>query len=215
MANIAAVVLVDGFQHLEDEFFTKALAFGSVWHQTFNLCRFDSTGLLLQFKRAIVTYRHQSRLHGWELNATGLPQFAVITALLAFIQDMLLDEFEQGRSVPVALTLWAKGYQQHAIFLALVATLDPLTVPILVRNLEDLSCPPARLLIPGERVLTTFKKIATYLEWIHDHHLGWPASPVHWTLVIDLLIGNFYLWTFLSFLCFFRRGRLNLRWEKC
>ena len=215
MACIAAVVLVDGFQHLEDEFFTKALAFGSVWHQTFNLCRFDSTDLLLQFPRAIVTYRHQSRLHGWELNATGLPQFAVITALLAFIQDMLLDEFEQGRSVPVALTLWAKGYQQHAIFLALVATLDPLTVPILVRNLEDLSCPPARLLIPGERVLTTFKKIATYLEWIHDHHLGWPASPVHWTLVIDLLIGNFYLWTFLSFLCFFRRGRLNLRWEKC
>ena len=215
MANIAAVVLVDGFQHLEDEFFTKALAFGSVWHQTFNLCRFDSTGLLLQFPRAIVTYRHQSRLHGWELNATGLPQFAVITALLVFIQDMLLDEFEQGRSVPVALTLWAKGYQQHAIFLALVATWDPLTVPILVRNLEDLSCPPARLLIPGERVLTTFKKIATYLEWIHDHHLGWPASPVHWTLVIDLLIGNFYLWTFLSFLCFFRRGRLNLRWEKC
>ena len=215
MANIAAVVLVDGFQHLEDEFFTKALAFGSVWHQTFNLCRFDSTGLLLQFPRAIVTYRHQSRLHGWELNATGLPQFAVITALLAFIQDMLLDEFDQGRSVPVALTLWAKGCQQHAIFLALVATLDPLTVPILVRNLEDLSCPPARLLIPGERVLTTFKKIATYLEWIHDHHLGWPASPVHWTLVIDLLIGNFYLWTFLSFLCFFRRGRLNLRWEKC
>ena len=30
MACIAAVVLVDGFQHLEDEFFTKALAFGSV-----------------------------------------------------------------------------------------------------------------------------------------------------------------------------------------
>ena len=48
MACIAAVVLVDGFQHLEEEFFTKALAFGSVWHQTFNLCQFDSTGLLLQ-----------------------------------------------------------------------------------------------------------------------------------------------------------------------
>ena len=115
-------------------------------------------------------------------------------------------------SGPSGLNPFAKGYQQHAFFLALVATLDPLPVPILVRNLEDLSCPPARLLIPGERVL---KKIAAYLEWIHDHHLGWPASPVHWTLVVDLLIVNFYLWTFLSFLCFFRRGRLNLRWEKC
>ena len=30
MACIAAVVLVDGFQRLEDEFFTKALAFGCV-----------------------------------------------------------------------------------------------------------------------------------------------------------------------------------------
>lgn len=203
MACIAAVVLVDGLKRLEDEFFTKALAFGSVWHQTFKFCRFDSTGLLQQFPQAIATYRHQSHLHGWEINATGLPQFAAITALLTFIHDMLLDEFEQGRPVPVALTLWAKGYQQHAFFLALVATLDPLPVPILVRNLEDLSCPPAWLLIPCERVLTTFKKITVYLEWIHDHHLGWPASPVHWTLLIDLLIVNFYLWTFLSFLCFF------------
>ena len=142
MACIAAVVLVDGFQHLEDEFFTKALAFGSVWHQTFNLCWFDSTGLPLQFPWAIAFYQHQSHLHGWELNATGLPQFAVITASLSFIQDMLLDKFEQGRPVPVALTLWAKGYQQHAFFLALMATLDPLPLPILVTNLEDLSCPP-------------------------------------------------------------------------
>ena len=154
MACIAAIVLVDGFQHGDEEFFTKALAFGSVRHQTFNL------------------RWHQSRLHGWELNPTGLPQFAVSTALLAFVQDMLLDEFEQGRPVPAALTLWVKGYQQHAFFLDLVASLEPLPVPILVRNLEDISCPPARLLIPGERVLTTSKKIAAYLEWMHDHHLG-------------------------------------------
>lgn len=177
MACIAAVVLVDGFQHLEDDFFTKALAFGSVWHQTFNLCPFHSTGLLLQFPRAIATYQHQSRLHGWELNATGLPQFTVITASLAFIQDMLLDKFEQERPVPVALTLWAKGYQQHAFFLALMATLDPLPLPILVTNLEDLSCPPARLLIPSERLLTTLKKIAAYLEWIHDHALADLPAP--------------------------------------
>ena len=117
MACIAAVVLVDGFQHLEEEFFTKALAFGSVWHQTFNLCQFDLTGLLLQFPQAIATYWHQSSLHGWELNATGLPQFAVITALLAFIQDMLLDKFEQGRPVPVALTLWQKDTSNMPFFL--------------------------------------------------------------------------------------------------
>ena len=34
--------------------------------------RFDSTALLLQSPRAIATYRHQSRLHGWEINSTGL-----------------------------------------------------------------------------------------------------------------------------------------------
>ena len=61
---------------------------------------------------------------------------------------MLLDEFEQGRPVPAALTLWVKGYQQHAFFLDLIASLEPLPVPILVLNLEDISCPPARLLIP-------------------------------------------------------------------
>ena len=85
---------------------------------------------------------------------------------------MLLDEVEQGRPVPGALTLWLKGYQQHSFFLELAASLEPLPVLILVRNLEDISCPPARLLIPGERVLTTLKKIAAYLEWMHDHHLG-------------------------------------------
>ena len=172
MACIAAVVLVDGFQHGDEEFFTIELAFSSVQEQTFRLRRFDSTGLLLQSPRAIATYRHQSRLHGWQLNSTGLPQFVVSTALLAFIQDMLLDELEQGHLVPADLTLWVKGYQQQSFFLALVVTLDPLPVPILVRNLEDISCPPARLLIPGERVLTMSKKIAAYLEWMHDHHLG-------------------------------------------
>ena len=166
MACIAAVVLVDGFQHGDEEFFTKALAFGSVQEQTFRLRRFDSTGLLLQSPRAIATYRHQSRLHGWQLNSTGLPQFAVSTALLAFIQDMLLDGFEQGRPVPGALTLWVKGYQQHSFFLAIVTTLALLLVPILASNLEDISRLPARLLIPGERVLM----IAAYLEWMHDHH---------------------------------------------
>ena len=73
MAYISAVVLVDGFQHGDEEFFTKVLVFGSVRHQTINLRRFDSTALLLQSLRAIVTYRHQSRLHGWQLNSTGLP----------------------------------------------------------------------------------------------------------------------------------------------
>ena len=71
MACISAIVLVDGFQHGDEDFFTKALAFGSVRHQTFNLRRFDSTALLLQSPRAIATYRHQSHRHGWEINSTG------------------------------------------------------------------------------------------------------------------------------------------------
>ena len=116
MACIAAIVLVDGFQHGDEEFFTKALAFRSVRHQTFNLRRFDSTALLLQSPRAIATYQHQSRLHGWGMNPTGLPKFAVSTALLAFIQDMLLDEFQQGRPAPVALTLWVKGTNSMPFF---------------------------------------------------------------------------------------------------
>ena len=52
MACISTIVLVDGFQHGDEDFFTKALAFGSVRHQTFNLRRFDSTALLLQSPRA-------------------------------------------------------------------------------------------------------------------------------------------------------------------
>ena len=48
MAYISAVVLVDGFQHGDEEFFTKVLVFGSVRHQTINLRRFDSTALLGQ-----------------------------------------------------------------------------------------------------------------------------------------------------------------------
>ena len=196
MACIAAVVLVDGLKRLQDEFFTKALAFGSVWHQTFKLCWFDSTGLLQQFPQAIATYQHQSHLHGWEINATGLPQFAAITALLAFIQDMLLDEFEQRRPVPVALTLWAKGYQQHAFFLALVATLDPLPVPILVRNLEDLSCPPARLLIPCERGFNHVQKDRC-VSRVDTWPPPWltcqlrPLNSRHWPFNCELLFMDF------------------------
>ena len=48
--------------------------------------RFELTDLLTHDRDHLLTYRVQSKQHGWHLNSAGLPQCAAETALLTFLQ---------------------------------------------------------------------------------------------------------------------------------
>ena len=94
MAYLSVIALADGFQHADEPFFFKALALGDVATKAYRIRQFDSTPLLTSSATAIQTYRYQSHLHGWDLHSTGLPQCAVETCLLSFLQEFILDVFE-------------------------------------------------------------------------------------------------------------------------
>ena len=102
---------LDGFQHAVDLFFFKALALVDLRMGFYQLRQFDSTDLLSHSCDHVLTYWVQSEQHGWRLNSAGLPQYAAETALLAFLQDSLLNALEVGQQVPLSIVLWAKGHQ--------------------------------------------------------------------------------------------------------
>ncbi|KAL9962598.1 hypothetical protein ACROYT_G031715 [Oculina patagonica] len=99
---------------------------------------------------------------------------AVETALLTFVQDALLNAFEAGYPVPNSIVLWTKEHDMLTRFSALALQLAPLPLPSLVRNLEDLDCPPVRCLTqlkPAE-MPTTVPKALAFAKWLEDQHLA-------------------------------------------
>ena len=172
MSCLNIVVVLDGFQHGEMPFFVKAVAFASLRNQVYRQRQFDTTELLTHSQDALRTYRFQSQLHGWPLHSTGLPQCAMDTALLIYLQDTLLDTFEDGCPVPLAITLWTKGRYIRDLIATWVSDLPDLAVPIIVRTLDDIDCPPARELIPADRPFTTKRTALAYADWMKRHHLG-------------------------------------------
>ncbi|KAL9977093.1 hypothetical protein ACROYT_G014462 [Oculina patagonica] len=130
----------------QQRFFLQSLVPSDLRTRLYQLRKFDSTELLTHDRDHLVTYRVQSLQHGWHLNSAGLPQCAAETALLTFLQDSLLNAFEVGHPVPTSIVLWTKGRDMQSHFTMLALALAPLPVPVLVRNLEDLDCPPARSL---------------------------------------------------------------------
>lgn len=136
----------------------------------YQLRRFESTDLLTPDRDHLMTYRAQSVQHGWHLNSAGLPQCATETALLTFQQDALLNAFEVGHPVPTSVILWTKGHDMPTRFSRLALALAPL----LVRNLEDLDCPPARSLteVKPAEMLTTVPKALAFARRMEDQHLA-------------------------------------------
>ena len=148
MAYLSVVALADGFRHADEPFFFKAIALGDVATKSYRIRQFDSTPLLSSSVTTIKTYRYQSQLHGWALHSTGLLQCAVDTCLLSFLQEFILDIFEGNQPVPETITIWVKGRHQMALFSRLVESLPCLGIALLVRDLEDISCPLAKTVTP-------------------------------------------------------------------
>ena len=135
--------------------------------------QFNSTPLLTSSVTAIQTYWYQSQLHGWALHSTGLPQCAVDTCLLSFLQEFILDIFEGNQPVPETITIWGEGRHQMALFSQLVESLPCLGMALLVWDLEDISCPPAKQLLQLHHSKgTTRDKMHAYLDWLSDQNLG-------------------------------------------
>ena len=172
MACLSIVAQLDGFQHVADAFFLKALALVDLRTGLYQLRRFDSTDLLNHSRDHGLTYRVQSAQHGWHLNSAGLPQCAAETALLPFLQDALLNAFEVGQPVPSSIVLWAKELQSQLHLSTLAPFLLP--VPVLVKkNLEDLDCPLAKRLtqLKPEESPTTVPKALAFAKWLDEQHL--------------------------------------------
>ncbi|CAH3180071.1 unnamed protein product, partial [Porites evermanni] len=131
MAYLSVIALANGFQHADEPFFFKALALGDVATKSYRIRQFDSTPLLTSSATTIQTYQYQSQLH-------------VDTCPLSFLQKFILDIFEQNQPVPETVTIWMKGRNQMALFSRLVESLPYLGIALLVPDLEDISCPPAK-----------------------------------------------------------------------
>ena len=173
MACLSIVAQLDGFQHVADAFFLKALALVDLRTGLYQLRRFDSTDLLNHSRDHGLTYRVQSAQHGWHLNSAGLPQCAAETALLPFLQDALLNAFEVGQPVPSSIVLWAKELQSQLHLSTLAPFLLP--VPVLVKkNLEDLDCPLAKRLtqLKPEESPTTVPKALAFAKRLNEPHLA-------------------------------------------
>ena len=174
MSCISLVVQVDGFQYGANKFHFKAIGMTNVSDQHWQVRRFDSVNLLSHGPAALRTYRYQSNQHGWLLDSGGLPQFMIKNSLLAFLQDAILNAFEHVRPVPVTIVLWMKGINQCQLIRPILDSLQPLDLPIVVRNLEDVGCPPARELIdiqPSESP-TTIPKVLAFRDWLFSNELA-------------------------------------------
>lgn len=173
MACLPIIAQADGFHHAGGDFFYKALVLVDMRTGLYQLRRFESTDLLAHDRDHLLIYRVQSAQHGWHLNSAGLPQCAVETALLTFLQDALLNALEVGHPVPTSIVLWTEGHEMLTRFSTLSLALAPLPVPLLVKNLEDLDCPPARCLteLNPEETPTTVSKVLAFARWMEDQHL--------------------------------------------
>lgn len=173
MACLPIIAQADGFHHAGGDFFYKALVLVDMRTGLYQLRQFESTDLLAHDRDHLLIYRVQSAQHGWHLNSAGLPQRAVETALLTFLQDALLNESEVGHPVPTSIVLWTEGHEMLTRFSTLSLALAPLPVPLLVKNLEDLDCPPARCLteLNPEETPTTVSKVLAFARWMEDQHL--------------------------------------------
>ena len=102
------------------------------------------------------TYQFQSQYHGLPLDGVGLPQEYAVPLILGFMQEAILDELERGLPPPASFILWTKGADKVTFFQQLLETaVLPPPMPIMLRNLEDLHCPPAQVLVSSDDHPTT------------------------------------------------------------
>ena len=128
---------------------------------------FDTTDLLSRPADAIWTYRHQTDHHGLSISSAALPRNLASNVLFHALQENLLEILEEGKPTPQALILWTKGTAMKNYVHSLISVAG-LPIPFLVRNLEEVGCPPIRQLTSD---IGTSSKAKILAEWLIDNDL--------------------------------------------
>lgn len=105
--------------------------------------------------------------HGLSISSAGLPRNLASNVLFHAIQENLLEILEEGKPTPQALILWTKGTAMKNYVHSLISVAG-LPIPFLVRNLEELGCPPIRQLTSD---IGTSSKAKILAEWLIDNDL--------------------------------------------
>ena len=172
MAAVSFVVELDGFQHGTDPFTLKSMAIACARTQSTYTRVFDTSDLLKKSKAALHTYRHQTAHHGFHLASPGLPQSTQLLVLFHALQEALFQLLEVNEQMPPFLLLWVKGISKVEFLQHLLGDHETPAL-LLVRNLEDVKCPPARKLRSptweaqeDEEPLMTYEKASLFAEWL-------------------------------------------------
>ena len=168
MAALSPVVMVDGFQHgAVEPFQIRCMAVACGRTSTTYTRHFDTTDLLGRPSAAIWTYRCQTEHHGLSISSAGLPRDLAGNVLFHAIQENLLELLEEGKPTPNALILWTNGTTQRSYIHSLINGVG-LPIPFLVRNLDEVGCPPIRQLSSD---LGTSSKAKVLAKWLMDNAL--------------------------------------------
>lgn len=172
MSALSFVAECDGFQHGSLVPFTlKCLALACGRARSTYARFFDTTALLHHSPMALRSYQYQADFHGHSLSSPGLPQETASVVLFHAIQEFLLELYEAGSPYPTSLIIWTKGEEKERFIRGLVMPgLGSLPFPLLVRNLEDVECPPARQLQDSD-VYDTADKARLFAEWLINNNL--------------------------------------------
>ena len=187
--NLSSYNLSSGFQHGNEDFHIKALAFACpaqgwwVLHQGPDLCLPNNTvfwelilwqnqGHPRERAAALQTYNYQASQHGYSLHLTGLPPTSTKVAIQYFIQEVLLNWIEAGNAAPTTDILLTKSLQKVHLITTLLANVTFPNIRVNLRNLEDINCPPFYQLCPTTPPWSIIQKALWLASWLADHGLA-------------------------------------------
>lgn len=172
MATVSIIIETDGFQHGLEVYTIKTIALANFANKSCLVRKFDTSHLIHGTSAALRTYRFQSEYHGLALDGVGLPQEYAVPLILGFLQEAILDELERGLPPPLSFVLWTKGAEKRDFIQQLIdsAALPP-PVPIMVRNLEELDCPPAHCILGSQEHPTTEHRAVVFARWLAETRL--------------------------------------------
>ena len=178
MATVSLVIETDGFQHAPEAYTIKSIALAIFATRSCLVRVFDTSHLIHGSSAALRTYHYQSEYHGLTVDGVGLPQEYVVPLILGFLQEAILDELERGLPPPLSFILWTKGADKRDFFQQLLdsAALPP-PIPIIVRNLKDLDCPPAQFILGFTEHPTMEHRAVVFARWLAETRLRSRRQP--------------------------------------
>ena len=167
MAYLSVIALADRFQHADEPFFFKALTLGEVATSSIRLHYSPVPSRL-------------SKLIGTSHSSMVGPSTPPVCRSVQWTPASFLSSRNSSWTSLRGTSLFLRqspfgGRERHqmALFSRLVESLPCLGMALLVWDLEDISCPPAKQLLQlHHNKATTRDKMHAYLDWMSKQNLG-------------------------------------------